>query len=81
MLDFIQDCVIGQKKVVLLASLCLLYIQDLEKNGFANPEYIRETLKARLENHDICKLIAFAKVKVPISSKFLFSCLILYITQ
>lgn len=61
-LDFIQDCVIGQKKVVLLASLRLLYIQELEKNGFANPEYRSEKLKARLEHHDIHELIAFAKV-------------------
>ena len=49
MLDFLQDCVIGQKKVVLLSSLRLLYIQELEKNGFANPEYRGEKLKARLE--------------------------------
>lgn len=61
-LDYIQDCIIGQKKVVLLTSLRLLYIQELEKNGFANPEYRSEKLKARLENHDIHKLIAFAKV-------------------
>lgn len=61
-LDYIQDCIIGQKKVVLLTSLRLLYIQELQKNGFANPEYRSEKLKARLENHDIHKLIAFAKV-------------------
>ena len=61
-LDFIQDCVIGQNEVVLLASLRLLYIQELEKNGFANQEYRSEKLKARLENHDIHELIAFAKV-------------------
>ena len=64
MLDFIQDCVIGQNEVVLLASLRLLYIyiQELEKNGFANPECRSEKLKARLESHDIHELIAFAKV-------------------
>jgi len=61
-LDYIQDCIIGQKKVVLLASLHLFYIQELEKNGFANPEYRSEKLKARLENHDISKLVAYAKV-------------------
>ena len=61
-LDFIQDCVIGQNKVVLLASLRRLYIQELEKNGFPNPEYRSEKLKARLENSDIHELIAFAKV-------------------
>ena len=61
-LDFIQDCVIWQNKVVLLASLRHLYIQELEKNGFTNPAYRSEKLKARLENHDIHELIAFAKV-------------------
>ena len=61
-LDFIQDCVIGQNKVVLLASLRRLYTQELEKNGFPNPEYRSEKLKARLENSDIHELIAFAKV-------------------
>lgn len=61
-LDFLQDCVIGQKKVVLLSSLRLLYIQELEKNGFANPEYRGEKLKARLENHEIHERIAFVNV-------------------
>lgn len=61
-LDYIQDCIIEQKKVVLLESLRLLYIQEMEKNGFANPEFRSEKLKARLENHDIYKLIGFAKV-------------------
>ena len=60
--DFLQDCVIGQKKVVLLSSLRLLYIQELEKNGFANPEYRGEKLKARLENHEIHERIAFVNV-------------------
>ena len=61
-LDFIQDSVIGQKKVVLLASLRLIYIQELERNGFPNAEYRSEKLKARIENHDIHEQIAFAKV-------------------
>ena len=62
MLDFLQDCVIGQKKVVLFSSLRLLYIQELEKNGFANPEYRGEKLKARHENHEIHERIAFVNV-------------------
>lgn len=37
-LDFIQDSVIEQRKVVLLSSLRLLYVQELEQNGFTNPE-------------------------------------------
>ena len=61
-LDFIQNQVIGQNEVVQLASLRLLYIQELERNGFPNPEYRSEKLKTRLENHDIHEQIAFAKV-------------------
>ena len=61
-LDFIQDSVIGQKKVVLLASLRLIYIKELERNAFPNAEFRSEKLKARIENHDIIKQIAFAKV-------------------
>ena len=60
MLDFIQD--FGQNKVVQLASLRLLYIRELERNGFANLEYRSEKLKSRLENHVIHEWIAFAKV-------------------
>ena len=61
-LDFIQDSVIGQKKVVLLASLRLSYIKELERNAFPNAEFRSEKLKARIENQDIIKQIAFAKV-------------------
>ena len=34
----------------------------MEKNGFPNPDYRSEKLKARLENHDIHESIAFTKV-------------------
>ena len=61
-LDFIQDSVIGQKNVVLLSSLRLIYIKELERNGFPNAEYRGEKLKARIENHAIREQIAFAKV-------------------
>lgn len=61
-LDFIQDRVIGKMEIVRLASLRLLYIQELERSGFPNPEYRSEKLKARLENHDVHEWIAFAKV-------------------
>uniref|UniRef100_A0ABM0MB20 Phospholipase B-like n=1 Tax=Saccoglossus kowalevskii TaxID=10224 RepID=A0ABM0MB20_SACKO len=48
--------------LVQLTSLCLLYIQELERHGIANPAYRSEKLKDCLENHDIYKSIAFAKV-------------------
>ncbi len=61
-LDFIKDLELGQKEVVQLASLHLLYVQELERNGFPNPEYRSEKLKVRLDNHAIHEWIAFAKV-------------------
>ena len=57
----IRDQVIRQNEVLQLASLRVLYIQELERNGFRNPEYRSEKLKARLERHAIHELIAFAK--------------------
>ena len=42
-LDFIQDRVIGQKEVVQLSSLRLLYIQELENSGFPNKGLCLET--------------------------------------
>lgn len=53
----VLDCIIGQKKVVLLSPLHLHYIQELEKM----PLPIQST-EAQLENHNIHKLIAFTKV-------------------
>jgi hypothetical protein len=61
-LDFIQDQVIGQSEVVQLASLHLLYTQELERNGFPNPDYRSEKIKAKLDSHEIHERIAFAKV-------------------
>ncbi|KAK5870594.1 hypothetical protein PBY51_003528 [Eleginops maclovinus] len=58
-LDVIQDVVIRQKKIVQLASLHLAYTQELERNGFPNPEYRNEKLKSKLEKHEG---ITFAKV-------------------
>lgn len=43
-----------------LASLRLVYTQELERNGFPNPDYRGEKLKSKLEKHEG---IAFAKVK------------------
>ena len=61
-IDYIEDCIISQNKVVQLSSLRLLYIQELERNGFTNPEYRSEKLKSRLEKHAINERIAFSKV-------------------
>ena len=60
-LEFLQEQVIEQKEVVQLSSLRLLFIKELEKNGFPNPEYRGEKLKARLENHPINENISMIK--------------------
>ncbi|KAK5856857.1 hypothetical protein PBY51_008423 [Eleginops maclovinus] len=57
-LDVIEDVVIRQKKSVQLASLRPAYTQELERNGFPNPENRSEKLKSKLEKH---QGIAFAK--------------------
>ena len=48
--------------MVLMSSLRDLYIEELEKNGFPNPNYRGEKLKARLENASISQQIAFTVV-------------------
>ena len=52
----------GHNEVVQLASLRLLYIQELERNSFPSEDDRSEKLKAGLENHDIHDLIACVKV-------------------
>jgi len=44
--------VVRQIKIVRLASLRLVYTQELERNGFPNPEYRSEKLKKKLEKHE-----------------------------
>jgi len=61
-LDFIQDQIIGHREVVTLSQLRKLYTQELENCGFPNADYRNSKLKARLENHAIHDLIAFAVV-------------------
>ena len=38
-LDFIQDEVVNQKEILQFSTLCLLYTQELDRNGFPNPDY------------------------------------------
>lgn len=62
-LTYVNDNVIGNNEVVKLSSLRLLYIGELEKAGYPNPNFRGENLKARLENHAIHQLISFALVE------------------
>lgn len=55
--------VIVHGEVVQLADLRLLYIQELERNGFPNPDYRSNSLKARIEKHEIRELINFTKTQ------------------
>lgn len=61
-LDFIQENVIGHEKVIELTLLRRLYVEELQKCGFPNPEFRAEKLKINLEKHEINKFIQFAKV-------------------
>ena len=63
-LDFIKDHVISGNEVIWLQYLCSLYVQELNKIGFPNPNYRGKNLKDRLCKHDIADMIDFAKVKV-----------------
>ena len=61
-IDYIQESVIAQEEVVALRALRLLYVKELDKNGFPSPDYRSENLKAKLEKHEIGELIEFTKV-------------------
>ena len=60
-LDFIQDKVVNQKEILQFSTLCLLYTQELDRNGFPNPDYKSE--KKNLESHPIHEQIAHFYVK------------------
>ena len=60
-LDFIQDKVVIQKEILQFSTLCLLYTQELDRNGFPNPDYKSE--KKMLESHPIHEQMAHVYVK------------------
>ncbi|EDO31951.1 predicted protein [Nematostella vectensis] len=62
--DYIQEHVIREKEVVELSALRSIYVSDLEKAGFPNPQYRGEKLKARLEHHVVGESINFTKVNL-----------------
>ena len=61
-LTLIQDKVVNQKEILQFSTLCLLYTQELDRNGFPNPDYKSEK-KNRLENHSIHEQIAHVYVR------------------
>ena len=60
--DFIENKVVNQKEILHFSTLYLLYTQELDRNGFLNPDYKSEK-KNRLESHPIHKQIAQVYVK------------------
>ena len=60
-LGFIYKHIVEQKEVVLLTSLHMIYVQELEIQG-VKTDYRSEKLKSRLENHKVGQHLAFAKV-------------------
>ncbi|KAG1660362.1 UDP-glucuronosyltransferase 2B33 [Nymphon striatum] len=61
-LEFIRERVIGQKEVVQLGTLRHLYVQELKRCRFPNPDFRSDKLKTRLERHTINECIAITKV-------------------
>ena len=77
-LNFIHDHIIDQHEVLQMSYLRGLYIQELEKNGFPNPDYRTEKLKSRLVNDDVHKLIAFTNVTPGDNSCVTYTCNLIY---
>ena len=61
--DYIQAHVIEQNEVLRLSSLRFMYIEELERFDFPNPDYRSEKLMKRLQNHEISDKIVFCKVQ------------------
>ena len=61
-LTLIQDKVVNQREILQVSTLCLLYTQEVDRNGFPNPDYKSEK-KNQLENHPIREQIAHVYVK------------------
>lgn len=60
-IDYIQESVIAQEEVVEPRALRLLYVKELDKNGFPSPDYRSKNLKPKLQKHEI-ELIDLTKV-------------------
>ena len=61
-LQFIQDHIVKENKVIQLSSLRLVYIDKLDQCGYPNDKYRGEHLMRRLQNHQINSQIVFSKV-------------------
>jgi hypothetical protein len=61
-LEHIQVHVVQQNEVLQLSSLRLLYVEELKRNGYENPNYRNQTLFKRLQKHPINENISFTKV-------------------
>lgn len=58
----VRENVVAKEQVVELRSLRILYVEELEKNGFPSPAHRSKNLKTKLEKYEIGELIAFAKM-------------------
>ena len=62
-LQYIQETIIKENKIVQLYSLRLIYIDTLTKHGYPNDQYCSVNLMNRLQSHpDISPRIVFCKV-------------------
>ena len=59
-LNYVEKYVILKREVVELSTLRCIYVNELEKEGYPNPQYESRTLKALLDKHVIWESINFA---------------------
>ena len=64
-IDFINEQVVQQNKVIQLSYLRSLYVEELEECGFSYPDFRGEKLRIQLSKHDIANLISFTVTDTP----------------
>ena len=69
----IQIHVVQQNEVIRLSSLCLLFIEELKRNGYENENYRSEKLLKRLQNDPI-QHVSFMKIIADKSGSMIHFC-------
>ena len=62
-IEFVQEQVIGHHEIVQLSLLQKLYVKELLRMNFPNPDYRNAKVKSKLQKHKILDHIAFAVVQ------------------
>ena len=61
-IEYIENHIPKQNEILPLSSLRLIYIDELEKQHFPNPDYRSEKLMSCHQKHEVSGLIVFSKV-------------------